>query len=206
MVATIRPAAGRRPEDAPSARVFASRAAQCGDSRVPVPFWIHGGPDGSGGASCSVRPAAPDVPDAPDARDARDVYDVRTAEGVPLARITRRAGRLLPWPRRVRWSAQVTGAPRPVTGRVGTWYAWLCYVVTAPVWFLFALGAMVYAFFDGTADDWTFRRPARTRWRAPGAGTVLDYRGVSRTYRSFPGRLDARVAYALAVLRSREDT
>ncbi|CAM5478878.1 hypothetical protein SALBM311S_12842 [Streptomyces alboniger] len=76
--------------------------------------------------------------------------------------------------------------------------------MTAPVWFLFALCAMVYAFFEGTTDDYSFKRPVRTRWRAHGTGTVLDYRGVSKVYRFHPGHLDARVAYALAVLQTWE--
>ncbi|MFF8591422.1 hypothetical protein ACF061_08205 [Streptomyces sp. NPDC015220] len=155
-----------------------------------MPFWIHLGPDGS--SWCSVRPAAPDV------------YDVHTADGASLARITRRPSRLLPGPRRARWSAQFTDPPQSVTGPVGTWYAWLAYVVTAPVWILFALCVVAYSLFDGTADDFTFRSPARTRWRTSGAGTVLDYRGISKVYRVSHARLDVRVAYALAVLQTWE--
>lgn len=186
--ATIRSSTARRPEDTPLARVIAPRSAERWSRKAPSPFWIHDGPGGS--PWCSVHPAAPDA------------YDVQAADGTPLARITHRPGRLLPWPRRVRWSAQLTGAPQPVTGRQGTSYAWLLYVVTAPVWFLFALCALLYAFFDGTTDDYTFGRPVRTRWRVPGTGTALDYRGVNKVYRYDPQRLDPRVAYALAVLQT----
>jgi hypothetical protein len=70
------------------------------------------------------------------------------------------------------------------------------------VWFVLALGAALYSFFVGEADDYTFGRPARTRWRSRGAGTVLDYRGVNRLYRLDPRGLDPRVAYALAVLHT----
>ncbi|MEU9432613.1 hypothetical protein [Streptomyces sp. NPDC048252] len=190
MGSTIRLSTARRPEDTPLARVFAARSAQPWTRAAPSPFWIHDGP----GARpwCSVHPAAPGV------------HDVHAVDGTHLARISRRAGRLLPWPRRVRWSAQFMDTPLPVTGAEGTWYSWLAYVVTAPLWFLFALCATVYAYFDGTTDDYTFKRPVRTRWRGRGTGTLLDYRGVSRLYRFDPRRLDARVAYALAILRTRE--
>ncbi|MFD9289200.1 hypothetical protein ACFWBV_13055 [Streptomyces sp. NPDC060030] len=190
MASTIRLSTARRPEDTPLARVFLPRSAQRLGHQVPVSIWIHCGPDSR--LWCSVRSATPDV------------YEVCTTEGASLATITRRAARLLPWPRRVRWSAVVTNVPQPLTGKVGTWYAWLVYVATAPVWFLFALFMMLYSFFDGTADDHTFRSPCRTRWRAPGTGTALDYRGVSRTYRLDPQRLDTRVAYALAVVQTWE--
>jgi hypothetical protein len=191
MASTIRLPTARRPDDVPLARVFAPRSARAGNGEAPRPFWIHDGP--GGGPWCSVHPAAPDI------------HDVHAVDGTPLARITRRPGRLLPWPRRVRWSAQTAHTPQTVRGKEGTWYSWLIYVATAPVWFLFALCAIVYAFFDGTTDDHTFKSPARTRWRAQGTGTVLDYRGVSKVYRLDPRRLDARVAYALAVLQTWED-
>jgi hypothetical protein len=187
-VSTVRATTARRPEDTPLARVFTPRSGQRWSRQAPVPFWVDGGADGA--PLCSVRPVAPDV------------YDVHAADGTPLARVTRRAGRLLPWPRRVRWSAEFAGASHGVSGRAGTWYAWLLYVVTAPVWFVLALGAALYSFFVGEADDYTFGRPARTRWRSRGAGTVLDYRGVNRLYRLDPRGLDPRVAYALAVLHT----
>ncbi|WP_432106227.1 hypothetical protein [Streptomyces sp. bgisy091] len=75
-------------------------------------------------------------------------------------------------------------------------------MATVPLWLLFALCVTVYSLFDGTADDNTFRSPARTRWRIAGAGTVLDYRGVSKTYRYTSPSLDIRLAYALAVLQT----
>ncbi|MDX3383785.1 hypothetical protein PV682_20300 [Streptomyces niveiscabiei] len=187
MGATVRLRAPQRSEDPPLARVFAPRSAQA-KGTVPLPLWIHDGP--SGGPWCSVRPAA------------ADTYDVHAPDGTPLARITRRPGRVLPWPRRVRWSARLTGAPDTVTGKEGTWYAWLIHTTTAPVWFLFALCMMLYAYFDGTTDDYTFGRPVRTRWRTPRTGLALDYRGLSKVYRCDPHRLDPRIAYALAVLQT----
>ncbi|MEU7300779.1 hypothetical protein [Streptomyces sp. NPDC007206] len=186
---TVRSTAARA-GDPPLARVHTPRTTQRWSRQAPVPFWIHSGLDDS--LLCSVHPAAPDV------------YDLSTADGAPLARITRRAGRVLPWPRRVRWTAQFVGPSQSVTGRVGTWYSWLIYVVTAPVWFVYALCATVYSFIDGSADDFTFGGPTRTRWRVRGVGTVLDHRGISKTYRFSPQRLDARVAYALAILQTWE--
>ncbi|MCX5396082.1 hypothetical protein [Streptomyces sp. NBC_00102] len=155
------------------------------------PFWLHHGRDG--GLWCAVQPVAPDV------------HEVRSADGSSLAHVTRRAARILPWPRRTRWSVRFAGSPQEITGPVGTWYAWLLWVVTAPAWILFALCATVYALFDGTAEDGTFRSPARTRRRGAGVGAVLDYRGIGRkTYRHLAPHLDTRVAYALAVLRTWE--
>ncbi|MFF5468995.1 hypothetical protein [Streptomyces achromogenes] len=177
LIATLVPRSGQ----GPLARIYTGRTSG-------RPFWIHSAPDDR--PLCSVTPAGPDA------------YDVHAADGTPLARVTRRPGRLLPWPRRIRWTARPAGSHPEITGRAGTWYAWLLYVVTAPAWLLWVLCATVYSFFDGSPDDFTFGRPARTRWHAPGTGTVLDYRGVSRTYRHDPRGLDVRVAYALAALRS----
>ncbi|MHC5903156.1 hypothetical protein ACVNF4_04470 [Streptomyces sp. S6] len=188
--ATIRLRTAQRPEDTPLARVFVPRSAPRGKGVVPLPLAIHDG--SSGGPWCSVRSAAPDT------------YDVHAPDGTHLARIDRRAGRLLPCPRRVRWSARLTGAPSVITGKEGTWYSWLIHVGTAPFWFLLALCMTLYAYVDGTTDDYTFGRPVRTRWRAPHLGTVLDHRGLSKVYRHTPRLLDSRIAYALAALQTLE--
>ncbi|MEU4150228.1 hypothetical protein [Streptomyces sp. NPDC026659] len=190
MAATIRLPGTGRPDQPPLAQIFTPRSTHRGSHPSPAPFWIHRGPDDA--PLCSVQPVAPDV------------HDVFTAEGVPLARITRRTGRLMPWPRRARWTAHLHTSSQQVTGREGTWYAWLAYVTTAPVWFLLVLCLMVYSYFEGSPDDATFGHPARTRWRVPGIGTALDYRGISKTYHFKPQRLDLRVAYTLAVLRTRD--
>ncbi|AWT44920.1 MULTISPECIES: hypothetical protein [Streptomyces] len=185
--ATIR-RTGQRPEEPPLARVVTPRLDRGWSRKAPVPFWIHSGPDDA--LLCSVHPAGPDS------------YEVRAADGTPLARVTRHPGRFLPWPRRVRWSADPAGSSGQVTGREGTWWGWLTYVVTSPVWFLWVVGMTLFSFFDGSPDDFTFGRPSRTRWHAPGTGTVLDYRGRRKTCRHDPGHLDSRTAYALAVLRT----
>ncbi|MFY4720166.1 hypothetical protein [Streptomyces sp. LaBMicrA B280] len=141
MASTIRlPTAGGS-EDVPLARILTAPSTRRWSREKPVPFWIHDGRDDR--LLCSVHPAA------------RDVYDVHAADGAPLARVTRRAGRLLPWPRRVRWAVSSGARARPVTGHVGTWYSWLLYVATAPVWFLYVLCATVYSFIDGSPDDAT---------------------------------------------------
>jgi len=190
MASTIRLSTAGRSEDAPLARIFTPPTTQRWSREKPVPFWIHDGRDDR--LLCSVHPAAPDV------------YDVHAADGAPPARVTRRSGRLLPWPRRVQWTVAPSGPARPVTGRVGTWYSWLLYVATAPAWFLYVLCATVYSFVDGSPDDSTFKSPARTRWRVHGANTALDYRGISRTYRFTARLLNPRLAYAVAVLHTWE--
>lgn len=96
---------GAQREAAPAAEVFERRTTERWSRRSPIPFWIHGG--GGGELMCSIQPAGPDI------------HDVYAADGTPLARITRRAGRFLPWPRRVRWTVQLSGAPQAFTGRVG---------------------------------------------------------------------------------------
>ncbi|MEU9359982.1 hypothetical protein AB0D35_17980 [Streptomyces sp. NPDC048301] len=74
--------------------------------------------------------------------------------------------------------------------------------MTAPLWLFFVLCVTVCSLFDGTADDNAFRSPARTRRRIAGAGTVLDYRGVSMASRYASPSLDIRLAYALAILQT----
>lgn len=187
MGATLR-AAGAGPRDLPLARIYASRAAEPWSLRTVTSFWIRDGV--SGGPLCSVH------------RDAPDTFDVQGADGAALARITYRGGRLLPWPRRARWSVRFGGTDGELVGPVGTWYAWLGHVVSFPVWLCATLFSVVYALFDGTTSDVSYKRPTRTRWRAPGVGTVLDYRGVKKVYRLDARHLDLRVAYPLATLQT----
>lgn len=87
-------------------------------------------------------------------------------------------------------------------GKAGSWYAWTFYLLLAPIWFPLWLVQLVYSLVDGS-DPIDLDGPQRTRWRTPGAGTVLDRRGVSTAvYDLDPRRLDVRAAYAQAVLRS----
>ena len=181
---------GAQRDAAPAAEVFERRMTDRWNRRSPIPFWIHGG--GGGGLMCSIQPTGPDV------------YDVYAADGAPLARITRRAGRFLPWPRRIRWTAQLSGASKPFTGKVGSGYTWLLYVLSSPVWLLFFLCMLVYSLFEGDTSDTSLDGPTRTRWRTSGSGTALDYRGINKVYHYEPQRLDVRIAYAQAVLHAWE--
>ncbi|MEU0024285.1 hypothetical protein [Streptomyces sp. NPDC006335] len=176
---------GAQGEATPVAEVF--------ERRTTKQWRIHGG--GGGGLMCSFQPTAPDT---------HDVYDVHAADGTPLARITRRAGRFLPWPRRVRWAVQLTGTPRTFTGKVGSGYTWMLYALSSPVWLLFFLFMLVYSLFEGDTSDTSLDGPTRTRWRTTGSGTPLDYRGINKVYHYDPQHLDARVAYAQAVLHAWE--
>lgn len=191
LMSRIRLSTARGAEDTPLARVFAPRSGQPGVRTAPSPFWILDGT--SDGQWCSVRPVAPDT------------HEVYAADGTLLAGVTRRPGRVLPWPRRVRWSARLTATPQPVTGKEGTWYSWFLYVATSPIWLVLLLVMKVYDFLNGESDEYGFR-PSRTRWRVQDSGTALDRRGIGeKTYDVDPRRLDIRVAYALAVLRTWED-
>lgn len=52
----------------------------------------------------------------------------RVPDGTPLARVMHRPRRLLPWPRRARWTVLLPTSPT-LTGRRGTAYAWYLYVL-----------------------------------------------------------------------------
>lgn len=190
MGSKIRLSTARGGQDTPLARVFAPRSGQPGFARRPRSSGSSTG-RATGGCAPSARwtgtstrstpPTAPSWPQSPD------------------------AGRVVPWPRRVRWSARLTTSPQSVTGKVGTWYSWGVYVVTSPIWFLYMVFSVLLSHWEGAADDPSFGSPARTCWRVRGNGTALDYRGIGqKTYHFDPRRLDLRVAYALAVLRTWE--
>lgn len=156
--------------------------------------------DGAGAPLCSVRPAAP----APGTLEAYQVY---AADGTPLARITHRPGRLLPRPRRARWTVRAAaggdagGGEVRFVGRVGSSYAWACYVLLAPLWLLWRGVVFLSALFGDVDDGEGVGRPRRVRWRGGGRGTVLDRHGVSRPrYDLRRQGLDHRVACAQAVL------
>ncbi|MFI0240956.1 hypothetical protein [Streptomyces sp. NPDC016845] len=180
MAATLR-LSGAGPQTPPLARICVPRTNAPLSLSAPVPFWVQGS---SGELLCSVRPAD------------SDAFDVHGADGAPLTRITYRHGRFVPWPRRTRWSAA------GFTGRAGTWYAWLGYVVTYPVWLIAAVFSVVYALIEGDTTDSAWRPPTRVRWRGRGLRTVLDYRGLSKAYRVDPRHIDIRIAYSLAVLHN----
>ncbi|GAA3169491.1 MULTISPECIES: hypothetical protein [Streptomyces] len=95
-------------------------------------------------------------------------------------------------------------ASQQFTGKVGSWYAWLGYAVTSPLWLLFWLCLLVYSLLDGDGFDADIDGPTRTRWRTPGHGTALDHRGINKVYHLKPAHLDVRVAYAQAILQAWE--
>ncbi|MEU0069612.1 hypothetical protein ABZ027_08720 [Streptomyces sp. NPDC006332] len=194
MATTVR-VPGAQQGQPPLAQIFVARDTRQWSRHSPVPFWILTGPDH--GSVSSVRPSAQGDPGG---------YDVHAPDGTLLAQITRRPGRLLPWPRRIRWSARLDNPAWVCTGKVGTWYSWLCYVVTSPLWLSFSFALFLYSLFDGTTSDSSFDSPSRTRWRTRGAGKALDRRGFPKTYHLDTGRLDPRVAYAMAVLQTWERT
>lgn len=170
--------------------VLAPGATETADKSSRPPFTIYGGTDG--GVLCSVQPAG------------HGTYDVFAAAGAPLARITRRPGRLLLGPRRVRWTVRLSGTTQSAIGWVGTWYSWLSYYVFAPLWVPFWLSMVVYTLLSRDGDDIRVTGPSRTLWRSPGSGTAMEYRGVNKVYHLEPQHVDYWVAYAQAVLHSRD--
>ena len=132
------------------------------------------------------------------------VYEVHAADGASLARITRRSGRKLLGPRRARWSVRVGNGALVLTGKVGSWYMWLAYLVLSPLWFPFLLILALYSLFEGSAGDVDMKSPSGTRWRASGTGVAMEYGGINKVYRLDAQRLDFRIAYAQAVLHFRD--
>lgn len=137
------------------------------------------------------------------------VYEVYGGDGVPLGRITRRGGRTLPWPRRVRWSVQPAQGGAPLVGEVGTGKAWTVFVLISPIYFLCwavmaAQGALWLLLGEkGEAKKeaaWELEPPTWTRWRSADAPEVAIEYQTGRKYRLASPRLDHRLAYAQAVL------
>lgn len=149
-------------------------------------FLIQNGADGA--PVCSLQPSAPGA--------SASTFEVFAHDGTQLARIGFRPGRLLPWPRRGRWTVRLASGEKLV-GKVGTWYAWTFAVglfsLWAPLWCLIA----VYSWWEGDPQD-TLTAPQRVRWLGSGSGWALDYRGSSG-FRLRPGRIDCRIAYAQAL-------
>lgn len=170
--------------------VFAPGDVEKADRSSRPPFRIHGGPDNE--LLCSVQPTG------------HAAYEVFAADGSPLARITRRPGRVLLGPRRVRWTVQLGGTAQHVSGKVGTWYSWLAYYISVPLWVLFWLCMVVYSLLSGDIDDMRVMGPSRTLWRLPGPGLAMEYRGLNKVYHLEPRHMDIRVAYAQAVLHSKD--
>lgn len=152
-----------------------------------APLWIQAGANGA--PICSVQLQEPGT------------FAVCSAEGALLARISRRGGRLLPWPRRTRWSICLEADGGRLTGKKGTWYAWTTWTVLSPFWFLAWLFLAVVSLWDDGMVDVDIDTPGRIRWYRAGSGLAMDKRGMSAAkYHLQPHLLDYRVAYAQAVL------
>lgn len=176
----------------PIARVVVPHTEGAPDEMPTLtPIWVQG---------ADYRPVNSIHP-SPGSSGSYVLYDT---DGRRLADISYHSGRVFPWPRRTRWTVQLPGSTRIITGKTGTWYGWALYAGTAPVWFLFALCTMLYDLFAGSASDWFVSQPARVRWRLPGSGTVLEYRKVGSAYLLDPNRLDPRIGHAIAILHAWE--
>ncbi|MEU0741689.1 hypothetical protein [Streptomyces sp. NPDC006134] len=143
---------------------------------------------------CVVQPEAP-------AGEKRETYVVKDERGQALARISK--GRS-PLGLRRAWRIELTGAGDAFVGYRGTWHGWLWFLVFLPLWIPLTLVSIVVGILDsGNWDDLTWEPPKRTVWRQRSGGllasAVLDRR--SSSYRWDSANLDARVAYAQAVLR-----
>ena len=131
---------------------------------------------------CTVRPLG------------EHTWQVSAADGTSLALLEHRPGRLLPWPRRPRWTVRCDGDGTTLVGPVGTLHGWACCLAGWPLLLWAALQ---------TGEDVDLRlRATRVTWRGtgPGAPAPLSRRGRRHRYTVEPSRLDARVAYAQAVL------
>lgn len=186
--------AGPGPQGPPLAYVHVPQDAPKGGRQSRPPFTLSG-PNGE--PLASVRSVGDGV------------YEVYGGDGVPLGRITRRGGRTLPWPRRVRWSVRPAQGEGPLAGEVGTGKAWTVFVLISPIYFLCwavmsAQGALWLLLGEkGEAKKeaaWELEPPTWTRWRRDGEpDPVIEYQ-TGRKYRLASPRLDPRLAYAQAVL------
>lgn len=123
-------------------------------------------------------------------------FEVYSPEGAQTARISFRPGRLLPWPRRSRWTLQLTSGERFV-GKVGTWYGWTLSVGLSPLWVpLWLVIVVCFWLVEGPRDS--HGKPRSIRWSGTGEGWAMTY--SSRPgFRLDPRRLDFRIAYAQAL-------
>ncbi|MET8077194.1 hypothetical protein [Streptomyces sp. NPDC005303] len=186
--------AGPGTQDQPLAYVHVPQDAPKGGRRTRPPFTVSG-PNGE--PLSSVRSVGDGV------------YEVYGGDGAPIGRITRRAGRILPWPRRVQWSVEPVQGGGALVGEVGTSKAWAVFVLISPLYFVLwavmaAQGALWLLLGEKSEAKkeaaWEMEPPTWTRWRwdsEPDA--AIEYQ-TGRKYRLASARLDHRLAYAQAVL------
>ena len=158
------------------------------DGPVP-PLWLYGGTDGA--ALGCLRPLTKDG-----ATPARE-FEMYSPDGTQVALITFRPGRLLPWPRRGRWTVRL-GSGQKLVGKVGTWHAWTFWAILLPVWVPLWLVMFVYSLIEDGGWDSNSVKPKRVRWFGTDSAKALDRRGKS-AFHLDPQRLDFRIAYAQAL-------
>ncbi|MFI5552773.1 hypothetical protein [Streptomyces sp. NPDC051738] len=120
--------------------------------------------------------------------------------GQVLARISKSRS---PLGLRRAWRIEPTGSGNPLVGYRGTLRSWLLFIVFLPLWLPLTLVTIVVIKLDlDTGDEFTWEPPQRTVWRSRPrdllASAALDSR--LSAYRWTPTELDARIAYAQAVL------
>lgn len=143
-------------------------------------------------------------------------YDVYGGDGTAIGRITRRGGRVLPWPRRAQWTLQPATGAAPLTAKRGTaegWVAWsiLGFPVYLVFWVVLAAQGLLLLLV-GDKDEakkesaWELEPPSRALWHPPGGSdAVVDHRGGG-TFDIESRRLDLRLAYAQSVLHMWDGT
>ncbi|MFJ6390655.1 hypothetical protein ACIQJT_23945 [Streptomyces sp. NPDC091972] len=181
-------------EGEPLAYVHVPRDAPKGGRQARPPFTVSG-PKAE--PLCSIRSSGPGA------------YEVYGDDGAPIGWITRRGGRILPWPRRVRWSVRPVGGGPSVDGVVGTRKGWTVFLLISPLyfacWAVMAAQGAVWLLLGEKGEArkeaaWEMEPPTWTRWcAADEQDVVVEYR-TGHVYRLAASRLDRRLAYAQAVL------
>ncbi|GGZ39196.1 hypothetical protein [Streptomyces poonensis] len=188
-----------RPQGNPLAYVHVPQDVPKGGRTARPPFTVTGL---NGELLCSVRSVG--------GGGGGGTYDVYGGDGAVIGRITRHGGRLLPAPRRVRWTMGSAHGGEPPAGKVGTVKGWVAWTILGlPLYGVaWAIGAAqgLLLLLIGDKEEakkesvWDLEPPNSTEWRASAdPAVVLEYRGGG-IYRLTPSRLDHRLAYAQAVL------
>lgn len=177
------------------AYVHVPQDAPKGGRTARPPFTVSGV---QGELLCSVRSVG------------EGAYDVYGGDGTAIGRITRRGGRVLPWPRRAHWTLQPATGAEPLTakrGKVGGWVAWsiLGFPLYLVFWVVMAAQGLLLLLVGDKEEAkkesaWELEPPSRAVWHpSGGSDAVVDYRG-GNVFHIETQRLDLRLAYAQAVL------
>ncbi|WP_165985774.1 hypothetical protein [Streptomyces sp. YIM 98790] len=163
-------------------------------AQLPHPVLELTGPDGT--PMARVRPEQPGTPEPVS-------FAVTDAANRPLARFLRSPSRI---GRRAYWRIEPADGSPPITGHRGTWPGWIGFVLTFPLWLVFALGSLLVTILTlgEVAEMLIWGAPKRVTWRRrwapPVTGNALDFRYLRTGYRWNPRLLDARLAYSMAAL------